>query len=134
IEASTVAEEGIDDDYLARLQESTNEIEVLVYRGSGGEDISWMLQGIRHISGIRPWEPAQRAKLVAEQIDQEKKTFRAAGQQFGLSPQAVGRLYRTYKALQQMRADEEFGSKARNDYFSLFEEAYRNPTMREWLG
>jgi hypothetical protein len=134
IEEGTVNEEGIDEDYLARLLEETENVEVLVYRGTGTEDISWMLQGIRHISGIREWEPAQRAKLVAKQIDDEGKTFRAAGQQFGLSPQAVGRLYRTYKALEQMRADDEYGAKARNDFFSLFEEAYRNTTLREWLG
>lgn len=134
IDAETVAEEGIDDDYLEQLFESTKTLEVLVYRGSDGADISWMFQGIRHISGIRAWEPAQRAKLVAEQIDQDGQSFRAAGQQFGLSPQAVGRLYRTYKALLQMREDDEFGAKARNDYFSLFEEAYRNQTTRDWLG
>jgi hypothetical protein len=134
IENAAVAEEGIDEDYLRRLRDSTDNLEVLVYRGAGPHDISWMLQGIRHISGIRPWEPAQRARLVAEQIDRENQSFRSAGQQFGLSPQAVGRLYRTYKALLQMREDEEFGAKARNDYFSLFEEAYRNSTIREWLG
>lgn len=134
IENGTIAEEGIDEDYLTRLQGSTQIIEVLVYRGTGTHDISWMLQGIRHISGIRGWEPAQRARLVAEQIDREGQSFRSAGQQFGLSAQAVGRLYRTYKALLQMRQDEEFGAKARNDYFTLFEEAYRNGTLREWLG
>ena len=134
IHNEAVVEEGIDEPYLERLLESTNEVEVLVYRGSEGADISWLLQGVRHISGIRAWEPAQRAKLVAEQIDSEGQSFRSAGQQFGLSPQAVGRLYRTYKALVQMRADEEFGAKARNDYFSLFEEAYRNLTTRQWLG
>ncbi|MBW6528979.1 ParB N-terminal domain-containing protein [Sphingomonas sp. RHCKR7] len=134
IEDEAVAEEGIDDDYLQRLLEQTATIQVLIYGGTGSEDISWMLQGIRHISGVRDWEPAQRAKLVAQQIDQDGKGFRATGQQFGLSPQAVGRLYRTYKALEQMRADDEFGAKARNDYFSLFEEAYRNSTLREWFG
>jgi hypothetical protein len=134
IQSGTVAEEGVDEDYLERLLTSTNSLEVLVFRGAGTHDISWMLQGIRHISGIRPWEPAQRARLVAEQVDQEGHGFRSVGQQFGLSPQAVGRLYRTYKALQQMRADDEFSAKARNDYFSLFEEAYRNSTLREWLG
>ena len=133
IDEETIDEEGIDEDYLARLKESTSTIEVLVYRGSGQGDISWMLQGIRHISGIRDWEPAQRAKLVAQQIDGNGKSFRAAGQQFGLTPQAVGRLYRTYKALEQMRADDEYGSKARNDYFSLFEEMYRNTSLREWF-
>jgi ParB-like nuclease domain len=134
IENGTIAEEGIDEDYLQRLFGQTSSIEVLIYHGSDGLDISWMLQGIRHISGIRAWEPAQRAKLVAEQIDREGQSFRSAGQQFGLSPQSVGRLYRTYKALLQMREDDEFGPKARNDYFSLFEEAYRNSTIRDWLG
>lgn len=134
IENGIVAEEGIDDQYLQRLLDNTSDIEVLIYSGVGAHDISWMLQGIRHISGIRPWDPAQRARLVAEQIERDSQTFRSAGQQFGLSPQAVGRLYRTYKALLQMREDEEFGAKARNDYFSLFEEAYRNNTLREWLG
>lgn len=134
IAEEVVTEEGIDDDYLQRLNDQTSSIEVLIYGGSGSEDISWMLQGIRHISGIRDWEPAQRAKLVAQQIDEADKSFRAAGQQFGLSPQAVGRLYRTYKALEQMRADDEYGDKARNNYFSLFEETYRNGTLREWFG
>ena len=32
-----------------------------------------------------------------------------------------------------MRQDDEYGKKARNDYFSLFEEAYRNPNVRQWL-
>ena len=32
-----------------------------------------------------------------------------------------------------MRQDDEYGKKARNDYFSLFEEAYRNPNVRRWL-
>ena len=133
IEDELIDEEGIDEEYLQRLLEQTEKIEVLVYQGSGRGDISWVLQGIRHISGIREWEPAQRAKLVAQQVDEDNKGFRAAGQQFGLSPQAVGRLYRTYKALEQMRADDEYGAKARNDYFSLFEEMYRNSTLREWF-
>jgi hypothetical protein len=33
-----------------------------------------------------------------------------------------------------MREDEEYSAKARNDYFSLFEEGYRNSVMRDWLG
>ncbi|EAA9733983.1 hypothetical protein HM25_001717 [Salmonella enterica subsp. enterica serovar Carno] len=128
-----VSGEDLDEDVLKNLFDNTKRIEVLVYSGDGKDDISWMLQGIRHISGIRDWEPAQRAKLVAQQIDKEKKKLGVVGQQFGLSAQATGRLYRTYKALSQMRNDEEFSSKARNHYFSLFEEVLRNNAMKEWL-
>ncbi|KLR19274.1 ParB N-terminal domain-containing protein [Enterobacter hormaechei] len=134
IENEEVLAEDIDKAELQKLLNETNEIEVLVYHGDGGNDISWMFQGIRHISGIRAWDPAQRAKLVAEQIDGEGKKLNVVGQQFGLSARATGRLYRTYKILTQMREDEEFGGKARNDYFSLFEETLRNNTMKTWLG
>lgn len=134
IQNGDVVGEDIDEDALIKLLEETNEIEVLVYNGSGSVDISWMFQGIRHISGIRDWDPAQRAKLVAEQIDGEHKKLGVVGQQFGLSAQATGRLYRTYRALAQMREDEEFSAKARNDYFSLFEEAVRNNILKEWMG
>lgn len=134
ISDEVVQEEGITEEALRKLHEDTEHVEVLIYKGTGAHDISWILQGIRHIGGIRPWDPAQRARLVAQQIDNAGLSFRAAGQRFGLSAQAVGRLYRAYKALMQMRDDDDFGDKARNEYFSLFEEAYRQSTIREWLG
>ena len=133
IEEGLVAEENISDEYLDNLLGQTEELSVLVYNGSHSDDISWIFQGIRHIGGIRQWEPAQRAKLVADQFENGSSSFTETGQKFGLSARAVGRLYRSYKALEQMQADDEFGKKARNDYFSLFEEAYRNADVRKWL-
>jgi hypothetical protein len=134
IDDDLIDEEHVDDEYLEKLKGETDILEVLVYKGEQTNDIAWLLQGVRHISGIRNWEPAQRARLVAEQIDKEGMSFKEAGQHFGLTPQAVGRLYRSYKALEQMREDEDFQTKARNDYFTLFEEAYRNKNTRRWLG
>ncbi len=133
IREGLVAEENISEEYLSNLLDQTKELSVLVYNGSYSNDISWIFQGIRHIGGIRQWEPAQRAKLVADQFDNGSSTFTETGQKFGLSARAVGRLYRSYKALEQMRADDEYGKKARNNYFSLFEEAYRNADVRKWL-
>lgn len=133
ISEGIIAEDGISEEYLEGLKQETDSLKVLVYQG-GDTDISWLLQGVRHISGIREWKPAQRARLVADQIDNERIGLRAAGQRFGLSAQAVGRLYRSYKALEQMRDDEEFRDKARNDYFTLFEEAIRNKHVKGWLG
>lgn len=132
INENAIAEEGVSEDYLQKLKESTQEVEVLLYKGSE-QDISWILQGLRHISGIKDWKPAQQGWLVAQQIEQGMK-FREAGQKFGLGATLVGRLYRAYKGLQQMRNDSEYGPKYRDDYFSLFEEAYKNKKVREWLG
>ncbi len=130
-----INEDGIDDEYLDALFKSVQEIEVLVYKGARTDDISWLLQGIRHISGIKDWKPAQRARLIAEQYERKdaQSSFTQVGQTFGLTAIAAGRLYRAYKGLQQMRDDNDFGTKASNDYFSLFEEAYRNTKVKGWL-
>ena len=134
ISNGTVNEEGIDEEYLEKLHDDTNYLDILIYQGGKNHDISWLLQGIRHISGIRAWSPAQRARLVAQQVDDNGLGFKAAGQTFGLTAQAVGRLYRAYKGLDQMKNDDEFSSKAQNEYFTLFEESIRNRAMRDWLG
>lgn len=134
IEQGTVSETGISEEYLQNLKKTTEQIEVLVYEGSEKKDIAWILQGIRHIGGIREWMPAQQGKLIADQIDREGLTLSEAGQRFGLSAPAVGRRYRSYKALQQMREDEEFQAKAENKYYSLFEEAVREKNVKDWLG
>lgn len=131
IENESVSDD-FEDDYLDALKVTIEEVEVLVYTGSE-TDIAWILQGIRHISGIKDWDPAQRGRLVASQVDDEGLKFREAGKRFGLSATAVGRLYRGYKALEQMGEDDEYGARMTPRYFSLFEEAYRNPIVRAWL-
>lgn len=133
IAEGTIVDEHVDDAYLMGLQRQTDELVVLVYQGTEGRDISWLLQGIRHLSGIRDWAPAQRGRLLANQIDGEGLSFRQAGQTFGLTAQAVGRLYRSYKALEQMQGDDEYQGKAKNEYFTLFEEAIRNSQVKNWL-
>jgi ParB-like chromosome segregation protein Spo0J len=134
IALGTVAETGIGEEYLQTIMANTNTVNVLVYEGAEKKDIAWILQGIRHIGGIRDWMPAQQGKLVADQIDKEGLSLSEAGQRFGLSAQAVGRRYRSYKALEQMRQDEEFQGKAENKYYSLFEEAIRDRNVKAWLG
>lgn len=132
ISEETIPEDEASPDYLARLLAATAELSVLIYEGTE-TDISWVFQGIRHISGIRNWEPAQRARLVADQIAHYGPKFHEVGQKFGLTAPAVGRLYRAYKALEQMREDDEFQNKAKNEYFTLFEEAIRKRHVKEWL-
>lgn len=133
IEKGLIDEEEHDHEYLQKLAIDISEIEVLVYSGDQ-DDISWMLQGIRHISGIKDWSPTQRAKLVTDLIEKKDADFSSVGKKFGLSAIAVGRLYRGYKGLQQMQQDVEHGGNARNEYFSLFEEAHKNKDVRKWLG
>lgn len=133
IEKGLIDEDEHGCEYINKLKIDISEIEVLVYEGDQ-DDISWMLQGIRHISGIKDWTPTQRAKLVTDLIEGNGSDFSSVGKKFGLSAIAVGRLYRGYKGLQQMQEHMEHSENAKNEYFSLFEEAHKNKGVRKWLG
>jgi hypothetical protein len=134
IDDGIVNEPGIDEEYLAALKASTDNFSVLIYQGGEGEQVAWTFQGIRHISGIRSWQPAQQGKLVADLIDRDGLGFREAGQRLGLTPAAVGKRYRAYKALEQMRDDEEYRDRADNRFYSLFEESLSTQSVKAWLG
>lgn len=134
IEYEEIEEEGISKEYLCNFLKTIENIEVLMYKGSrDSQDITWMLQGIRHIGGIKRWEPAQSAKLLADKIEKNQESFTAAGQTFGISAKDVGKRYRAFKALKQMQDDDEYGHLAQNNYYSLFEEAIARRDVKNWL-
>lgn len=128
-----------EDDYEALLEtratalmESLRQIDVLVYTGSD-TDVSWILQGVRHLSGIREWVPAQQAHLIA--LQKEKGLpFAAIGAMYGLSPPTVAKRYRAYRGMQQLRENDEYGSDIKDDMYTLFELAHSDKRSRERLG
>lgn len=134
IETGEVDEEEYGEDVLDELMESTKNIECLVYTGTETSDIAWILQGVRHIGGIKEWAPAQQAELVTKEVDENGLSARQVGEMLGISTQRVNRLYRGYKGLRQMLDDEEYMERAQKDYFTLFEQAYQKTGVREWLG
>ncbi|MFC8181404.1 ParB N-terminal domain-containing protein [Rhodococcus sp. NPDC057297] len=134
IRGAEIEESDLGEEEQASLLTSIQSIKCLVYTGSQKNDIAWILQGIRHISGIRDWSPAQRAELVSREIDENGLKSRQVGQKLGISTVAVNRLYNANRGLQQMLADEDYSSRAKKEYFTLFEEAHRRPVVRNWLG
>lgn len=120
------------------LQETLGELQVLIYEPTGDqaldEENELILQGIRHISGPKEWGAYQKANLVVRLHDELGIQFDKIDSQIGLGPRITPRYYRAYKALQQMREDDEFGSMAEPGLFTLFEEAIRKPGIQEWLG
>ena len=114
---------------LANLQE----IEVLLLEG-WTEDDQWILQGVRHMSGIKGWGPYQQSEAVM--------TLRAKGMNLReikeclsiSSVTQVNRYIRANLSLKQMAEDEEYGQYATPDMFSYFEEGLAKPYLRDdWL-
>lgn len=92
------------------------------------------LMGVRHISGTKEWGGYQRAKLVVTLRDDRNMEPTEIAERVGMSTVEINRRYRAYKALQQMKENEEFEEYATPELYALFHEAVSLPLIRDWLG
>lgn len=93
----------------------------------------WILQGIRHVSGVRGWGPYQQAMLINELHYKHKMPFKDIGKTIGVHYNRVSTMLRAYLALEQMKGDNEYSSHADVNLFSHFEQAYIKKSLRDWL-
>src|SRR5205823_8587089 len=111
------------------VQNSLCEIPVLVIdepEQSKREHFARVLQGVRHVAGIRPWGPYQQAQIVALMIDDGKDQAEIC-EVLGLTIRRINILRRCFRALEQMRRDDDYGDRAKPALFSAFEEAFKLP-------
>ncbi|MET6999447.1 ParB/Srx family N-terminal domain-containing protein [Chitinophaga defluvii] len=97
------------------------------------ESIGKIIQGIRNVAGIKEWDAYQKAQFISEMIDKGKDPG-TISKMIGMSVRDINRYYKTYSAMAQFRADEEYGSKWKHSYFSHFDEVLRRPVLREYFG
>lgn len=96
-------------------------------------NIPLLIQGLRHISGVRNWGPFQQGQLIDLLVNTKKMNFRDAALSVGLSPARVSTILKAYFGLRQMLDDPKFGSITGVNHFSYFEQAYLRIPVREWL-
>ncbi len=82
---------------------------------------------------MKEWGAYQKAKAVSS-LRKGGTSPQEAAQSLGLSTRAANSAYRCYLALEQMKADEEFGEHAVPTMYSYFEEVFKRPNIRTWLG
>lgn len=92
-----------------------------------------ILPGLRHVSGIKEWGAYQKAKAV-HALRRGGMSSQEAAQSLGLTTRAANSAYRCYLALENMKSDEEFGEFAESRMYSYFEELFKRPNLRKWLG
>lgn len=118
----------LDDEVL----DSINNIEALVYTGLD-PFISWELQGVNHLTGIRAWSPYNQAFHLVQKMENEGLTPRSVAKMFGLSASGAAKMIRAYYGLKQLLEDEDYGDRANNSHYSYFEEALGKPDVKSWL-
>ena len=97
------------------------------------EHLARILQGVRHVSGIRAWGPYQQAQIVAMMIDDGRDQSEIC-EILGLPKRRINILRRCFYALKQMREDPDYGEETKPNLFSTFEEIFKLPKVRDWLG
>lgn len=113
---------------------SVEEFEVLVYKGVD-KDIVWLLQGLRHIKGIKDWGPVQQGKFLVEMQERRNLKPTDLATMTGLGRNTVANLIRSCKGWEQAKDDDDYGDKVDADKFSLFQEAiFKKASLKKWLG
>lgn len=92
-----------------------------------------ILPGLRHVSGVKEWGAYQKAKAV-HALRKSGMSPQEAAQSLGLSTRAANSAYKCFLALEQMKDHEEFGEYAQPKMYSYFEEIFKRPNVRSWLG
>ncbi|HRH40379.1 MAG TPA: ParB/Srx family N-terminal domain-containing protein [Pyrinomonadaceae bacterium] len=92
------------------------------------------IQGIRHISEIRPWGTYQKAVLIKSMIEGEKLSPQDVANAIGYRTTEVNRIYQAYKLLEQMMDDPDYGEFAKPDLISFFYEAVGRNPLKAFFG
>jgi hypothetical protein len=100
----------------------------------GDEELTYKaMMGIRHVSGINQWGGYQRAKLVTELRTEFDLDSAEVAERLGMTAHEVNRRFRAFRALSQMKENEEYGEFSNPDMYPIFHEAVSIPAVRDWL-
>lgn len=89
--------------------------------------------GLQHVAGKKKWNPINQAQLLYDLIYENNVPEDEVCASLGLSKQAVRKSIRTLFLIKAYR-QSDFGDQMQSAKYSFFEEAIKNPQMRDWLG
>lgn len=94
----------------------------------------WVIQGIRHISGIRPWGAFQAAKTMEAMLSGLGYTEDQVQSALSIPKSRIRRSMKVLACLDQMAEDDEYSSFSGPDLYGYFDEIVKRPKIRTWLG
>jgi len=90
--------------------------------------------GFRHVSGIKEWNPAEKAEFIAHLIDDEKLTYEQVMRKIGSKTPTVRQNYIAYRLLNQMETEaSEISIEHVESRFSVLYLSLRTPGTQKYL-
>lgn len=91
--------------------------------------------GFRHVTGIKQWDPTQKAEFIASMIDDSAMSYDSVRKQIGMQTDTVRRNYIAYRIVKQMESlDVEVSEQGVNSRFSVLFLSLREEGVRSFLG
>ncbi len=90
--------------------------------------------GFRHVTGIKEWDPAEKAEYIAYLIDKRGYDYEVVRKKIGSKTDAVRRNYIAYRLLQQMKESSDIDESFVLKKFSVMFLSLRTAGVREFLG
>jgi hypothetical protein len=106
------------------------EVPILIYKERG--EVAPFL-GYRHITGVLPWRPYQKARYIAGLVEQGQLSFAEIARTIGSKTPTVREHYVTFTVLRQA---EQFkiDTTGALDTFGVLRRALVNPNIRTFIG
>jgi hypothetical protein len=90
--------------------------------------------GFRHVSGIKEWNPAEKAEFIAHLVDDEKLDYNQVMRRIGSKTPTVRQNYISYRILLQMEdQDDRISIDRVEDRFSVLYLSLRTEGVRRYL-
>lgn len=90
--------------------------------------------GFRHVTGIREWEPGQKAGFIAYMVDEKSMSFDEVRRTIGSKNPTVKQHYLAYKIAKQLEDEDEVDSSKVSNRFSVMYLSLRTAGVANYLG
>jgi len=89
--------------------------------------------GFRHVTGIKEWNPAEKAEYIAKLIETDKMDYDEIRRKIGSKTNTVRQNYISYRLLLQMEGEEEIDLRRVEDKFSVLYLSLRSLGVQKYL-
>ena len=98
------------------------------------EDVTAYI-GFRHVTGIKEWDPAEKADYIARMVDERELSYESIRKQIGSQLETVRRNYIAYRMLRQLDSlDTEVSQEGLERRFSVLFLSLRESGVQSFLG
>ena len=89
--------------------------------------------GFRHVTGIKEWNPAEKAEYIAKLIEEDKMSYIEVCRKIGSKSSTIRQHYISYRLLLQMEDQENIDLKAVEQKFSVLYLSLRSVGVQTYL-